>query len=749
VSTTLAAVTLAPGASQTQTLAVPLTATGATVTAVVGASSVPDSNPANNTVTVTINTSATDLSIQLTVPPTASPGATVTGVATVTNLGSNAAQNVTISFVLPNGFTQTFAVTGGALSAGGTVSQSVTYVVPPAQVNAMTWTATVATTTPETITTNNIAAGTTTVTPVNNAQVSGRAWFDADRNRTYSAGSEDRPLAGFRVELVQGTTVVGTATTDANGQYLIENQRPGPGYSVQFRDPQNNLIQGTPFNQRTNTLLGNPSTGTNSLTSAVTPGASLPVSGTISNVTLYAGDNVIEQNLPLDPNGIVYDSIARTPVAGATVRLLGPLGFDPTIHLVAGAGGARGDVVVTGPSGFYDFLFIGTPPAGVYRLEVTPPAGYNNTPAVLGGVVQPQALAVPASTIDVQPQNAAPQGGANTTYYLTLTYAVSPINSGEVLNNHIPLDPQVGQLVVTKTGNKTVAEVGDAVQYTIGIRNITGFAVPGVTLVDRLPAGFRYIAGTARLAGVSVPDPAGGVGPELTFTVGAVAGGANISLTYAVRLAIGSEQGDGINRATAVYAGGRSNTAQFKVNVQGGIFSNEGCIIGKVYVDCDGTHVQNNESGSRELGIPGVRLVMLDGSYVITDSEGKYSLCGVKPQTHVIKIDRTTLPRGSRMLPSSNRNAGVGDSIFVDMKGGELHRADFIEGSCSPEVLDQVKARRAQGGVLAPETENIKPLEIQNRRSFEGNPIQPQQILPAPRPLAPTTPAQPLEGVRQ
>jgi uncharacterized repeat protein (TIGR01451 family) len=710
---------------------------------------VPDSNTANNTATVTVNTSATDLSIQLTVPPTASPGATVTAVATVINLGSNAAQNVTISFVLPNGFTQTLAVTGGTVPAGSTVSQSITYVVPPAQVSTMTWTATVATTTPETTTTNNIAAGTTTVTPVNNAQVSGRVWFDADRNRTYSAGSEDRPLAGFRVELVQGTTVVGTATTDVNGQYLIENQRPGPGYSVQFRDPQNNLIQGTPFNQRDTTLLGNPSTGTNSLTSSVTPGASLPISGTISNVTLYAGDNVVEQNLPFDPNGVVYDSIARTPVAGATVRLVGPPSFDPTIHLVAGAGGARGDVVVTGPSGFYDFLFVGAPPSGVYRLEVTPPTGYNNTPAVLGGVVQPQTLAVPASTINVQPQNAAPQGGANTTYYLTLTYAVSPTNSGEVLNNHIPLDPQAGQLVVTKTGNKTVAEVGDAVQYTIGIRNITGFAVPGVTLVDRLPAGFRYIAGTARLAGVSVPDPAGGVGPELTFTVGAVAGGANMSLTYAVRLAIGSEQGDGINRATAVYAGGRSNTAQFKVNVQGGIFSNEGCIIGKVYVDCDGTHVQNNESGSRELGIPGVRLVMLDGSYVITDSEGKYSLCGVKPQTQVIKIDRTTLPRGSRMLPSSNRNAGVGDSIFVDMKGGELHRADFIEGSCSPEVLDQVKARRAQGGVLSPEAETVKPLEIQNRRSFEGNPIQPQQILPAPRPLAPTSPAQPVEGVRQ
>jgi hypothetical protein len=70
-------------------------------------------------------------------------------------------------------------------------------------------------------------------------------------------------------------------------------------------------------------------------------------------------------------------------------------------------------------------------------------------------------------------------------------------------------------------------------------------------------------------------------------------------------------------------------------------------------------------------------------------------------------VDRATLPKGSRMVPSSNRNAGVGDSIFVDMKGGELHRADFIEGSCTPEVMDQVKARRAQGGPSVPETDRV------------------------------------------
>jgi len=317
-------------------------------------------------------------------------------------------------------------------------------------------------------------------------------------------------------------------------------------------------------------------------------------------------------------------------------------------------------------------------------------------------------------------------GGSGTQYYFQLQFNFP--GSGEFFNNHIPLDPLAsGAILVNKTGNKTVAEIGDSVQYTIRMRNTTGAPIGNVTLEDLLPAGFRYILQTSRLNGATVTDPLGGVGRALTFNVGTIPANTSYELTYFVRLGVGSQQGDGINKATAAFPGAngvpvRSNTAAYKVSVQGGVFSNEGCIVGKVYVDCDGNFVQNNEGGSREVGIPGVRLVMLDGTWIVTDNEGKYSICGVKAQTQVIKVDKTTLPKGSRLVPSSNRNAGVGDSIFVDMKGGEMHRADFIEGSCSPEVMDQIKARRAQGGVAIPETNKDSPLKPA---------LRPAELMPA------------------
>src|SRR5260363_94419 len=48
------------------------------------------------------------------------------------------------------------------------------------------------------------------------------------------------------------------------------------------------------------------------------------------------------------------------------------------------------------------------------------------------------------------------------------------------------------KLLAIKTANKSVAEIGDAVQYTIEVKNLGHGAVEGVRVVDQLPAGFRY-----------------------------------------------------------------------------------------------------------------------------------------------------------------------------------------------------------------------------------------------------------------
>ncbi len=68
-----------------------------------------------------------------------------------------------------------------------------------------------------------------------------------------------------------------------------------------------------------------------------------------------------------------------------------------------------------------------------------------------------------------------------------------------------------------------------------------------------------------------------------------------------------------------------------------------------------------------------------DGRYALTDEEGKYHFEGVKPGTHVVQLDTTTVAPELEVRWCSDevRHAGRGWSQFVELRGGSLWRADF------------------------------------------------------------------------
>lgn len=532
--------------------------------------------------------------------------------------------------------------------------------------------------------------------PANMSSISGKVWHDHDHDRTDNEPIDAR-VEGFVVEVLNAAgQIVGTAVTAADGTYTVSNLfpsdgTPATGYSVRFRDPVSGNIYGLPLSQ-------DPDAARNGTV----------VNGVITGLQLSPGVNTAEQNLPLDPSGVVYDAVSRLPVSGATVTLLFGGAQVPAACLIGGQ-----NAQVTGAIGAYQYLLInpappGCPGSGEYTLEVLQPGGYLPPASI---IIPPAAgphapVGPPGGVEPIQPQAGPPTGGDDTTYYFSFTLTVDPAGVG-VVNNHIPLDPvQANSFFVTKTGNKSIVELGDTLMYTVQARLTNGVSVATSQLVDNLPAGFRYIPGTATISkgggtAVALADPAGSPGPRLTFEMGAFDSLTPVTVTYRVRAGVGAMQGDGINRVQGRAGPLSSNTAQYKVKVTGGVFTDLACVAGKVFVDCNGNHIQDAE----EVGIPGVRLYMEDGTYFVTDVEGKYSYCGITPRTHVLKADSFTLPRGSRLTITSNRNVGDANSIFLDVKNGELIRADFAEGSCSNTVMEQVKARRNQGEVRAPETE--------------------------------------------
>jgi uncharacterized repeat protein (TIGR01451 family) len=352
--------------------------------------------------------------------------------------------------------------------------------------------------------------------------------------------------------------------------------------------------------------------------------------------------------------------------------------------------------MVVGSNGFYQYLLQPGSPSGRYTLSASAPNFFGPSVAIPAQTTVPTLPPAPGF-FAVQPQLTAPTSSQDTTYYLVLN--LSP-GVQDVVNNHIPLDPlNNARLFVTKTANQRSAEMGDSIEYTITISS-PDTTLQGVSVSDRLPVGFRLIPGTVRLNGVSAADPQGTPGPQLTFAIGTVTQAVTAKLSYRVRIAVGAQAGDGINRASARAASGASsNIAQALVKVTGGVFTQDACVVGKVFVDCNGDTIQNTHNDARlqgrvEPGVPGVRVYFENGAFAITDREGKYSYCGLSPSTHVAKVDTRTLPTGSVMVPFSNRNLMNGYSVLLDLRSGELHRADFIESTCTPAILSEVEKRK-------------------------------------------------------
>ena len=580
------------------------------------------------------------------------------------------------------------------------------------------------------------------------ASVGGTVWFESgSEDAQLDAG--DRRLPDWIVELVDPATdtVARSTTTAADGSYSFSDVIPGKEWNIRFRDPTSGVLWAWPVNQE--------QSGSNAVScdtaAALANGTASACRGSADGVSqllvvLAPGEHLGQQSLPVDPAGVVYDAVSRDPVPGAVVTLT-PVGmcpaYDPALAVLnATAGGYRinGNAIAmtVGSDGFYQFIFgPGAPASCEYRLEVTPPGGYQ----FVSSLIAPEdgALSPPGRVGEnwlVQPQPTPPTVavGEGTRYWLNV---ISGSGTAGIIHNHIPLDAAApAGLVISKTGDRQIVELGDTVQYTITVRQTAGSTLSQVNVVDTLPRGFTYIAGTARLGGRALDDPAGAPGPRLGFALGGINVGEQLALTYRVRVGVGALQGDGINRAQAhgcSIDGGcisseamsplpgsiPSNPAQYRVRVTGGVFATEACVLGKVFVDCNGNHVQDSE----ELGVPGVRLYFSDGTWLVSDVEGKYSYCGLPANSHTLKVDASTLPVGARLTTSSNRNLGDADSLLLDLKNGELHRADFIEGSCANPVLEQVRARRSQGEVRAPETEAGQP-----SLRFDSKPVRaPQQ----------------------
>ncbi|RUP29231.1 MAG: DUF11 domain-containing protein [Curvibacter sp.] len=451
-----------------------------TLTSTVSSTSA-DANNGNNTATAVTNvvaqpaTPVADVTTTVSVPSQADGGTTVLVPLVYQNLGPASASSVSYAVGLTGGASNAQVIHNGVLCtfSGGSISgcnlpstlssgQAINLVLSfraPAAPATVGVTSTVGTATTESNTGNNSANGSLSVPTLQpTGMISGRVWYDANRNRRFDAGEVGR--ANWSVDLLQGGSPIARTSTDSNGQYSFTGLADGV-YAVRFMPWMGN-----------GTLPVNGESG-NAITGGGIPGQSVLDNIVIANVGTrnfrlkIGGDVVTEQSLPIDPSGTVYDSNTRQPISGATVTLgYACATVDPS--WLAGT-----STVTTGADGSYAFFLMpAAPNVCNYTLTVSK-AGYTSPSTVI-----PSSGSWSAGGGAVTAVSGAPSGAQATTYYLS-----GPKPTTDVTNNNIPLDPQV----VVAGASATAVPTLSSWAMLLMMSAIAALAWPGVA--RRRPAG--------------------------------------------------------------------------------------------------------------------------------------------------------------------------------------------------------------------------------------------------------------------
>jgi uncharacterized repeat protein (TIGR01451 family) len=387
-----------------------------------------------------------------------------------------------------------------------------------------------------------------------------------------------------------------------------------------------------------------------------------------SRVSLHYADarntaDTTQTEALIDPFGVTFDSETGEVLNGVRVTLVedasgrpaavfGDDGVSPYPSSVVSGETVRdaGGAVYPGVAGHYRFPLLAS---GRYRLVVEAPADY-----------RAPSTAEPAS-LRGSPLRRRRSGDHRRILRPSLrpSWASPPARGPAARPDPQRPDPGKERLGVG-------ASAGDFVQYRLSLQNPNPRRpLAGAVLTDTLPAGLRFQPASLKVNGRAATAVA--QGRTLRVQLGALEPGARTEVSYVVQVDPAVREGLLVNRASVETATGpRSNEARATVRITAPLMTGVMTLIGRV---------TEGACGVAGKGVPGVRVLLEDGAYVITDKDGLYHFEGVRAGMHVVQLDVARLPEGLEPLActDANRAAGRPFSQFVDAGGGALWRGDF------------------------------------------------------------------------
>lgn len=331
-------------------------------------------------------------------------------------------------------------------------------------------------------------------------------------------------------DVIPFSIVVTNAGIETINNVVLADQVPANTTFV----PGSVTVNGTPQPSAT------PATGIQ--VGSLTPGSSATVVFSVTVVSLPASGIITNQSSA----GFTSGAFTGTSLSNVVTVPV----YDPILSVVKGANvnvATVGDTIVY----FVNLTNTGNIPA-VVTLTDPVPTGADFVPnsVVINGVPQPgvdPSLGIPVGTI--------PAGGALTvtlTLQATIDVLPSPqqlVNSaianfsfllpdgrtvtGATPSNTVTIPVSAPDVTVVKSTAAVDAVSGDIVTYTILVTNNGLSPVNNVVLIDPIPAGSTFVAGSVTINGT----PALTANPAIGVTIGTIAVGASATVTFQVQVA--------------------------------------------------------------------------------------------------------------------------------------------------------------------------------------------------------------------
>lgn len=297
----------------------------------------------------------------------------------------------------------------------------------------------------------------------------------------------------------------------------------------------------------------------------------------------------------------------------------------------------------------------------------------------IGNVVSYTATSLDNSPISTTGGSTSINGTINITNAATVGIGLAVFNPRLLLTVCDAVSIQI-----LKTGDRAAAQPGDIVVYRLAVRNLATTVISQPEIYDDLPLGFQYVDNSvkAELNGVSVPVSIERNGRNLVFRPNVELPNARnnrtLTIVYAAQITNDAMRGTGINRA--IVQGKRADNQRsvsdgpvsYKLRIRPGILSDCGTLIGRVFVDKN----FDGEQQPGEPGVPNAVLYMDDGTRIVTDANGLFSLSNVLSGSRTLAIDLTSIP-GYTLAPNLYFIERNSQSRLVKLAPGGLNRVNF------------------------------------------------------------------------